>query len=336
MKQKIDYSFLDTATIGENRTIKETLNNVLKTAQEAENLGYSRFWLAEHHNMANIASSATSVLIGYVAQGTSKIRVGSGGIMLPNHSSLVIAEQFGTLEALYPGRIDLGLGRAPGTDQLTAMALRRNTTLHPNGFMDQIKELESFFKNTDPSTTVRAFPGEGAKIDTWILGSSTDSAYLAAELGLPYAFASHFAPNQLQLAAKIYRKNFKPSEYLKKPYFIACVNAILADDSDQANILATSFYKMFLGIIRNDRNPLQEPAFSMQGIWSESERDYVLDMTACSFIGSKEELLPEVQRFCDILEIDELMIHSPIYDIEAKQQSITLFSELMQNVEKNF
>lgn len=335
MKQKIGYSFLDTATIGENRTIKETLNNVLVTAQEAERLGYTRFWLAEHHNMANIASSATSVLIGYVAQGTSTIRVGSGGIMLPNHASLVIAEQFGTLEALYPGRIDLGLGRAPGTDQLTAMALRRNTTLIPSGFIDQIKELEGFFQNTDENAKVRAFPGEGAKVDMWILGSSTDSAYLAAELGLPYAFASHFAPNQLQLAAKIYRKNFKPSTYLDKPYFLACVNAIVASDDDQANRLATSFYRMFLGIIRNDRKPLQEPILSMQGIWSEVEREYVLDMTTCSFIGTKEELLPEVQRFCDILEIDELMINSPIYDPTAKKHSMTLFSELMLNVEKN-
>ncbi len=334
MKEPIPYSFLDLAIVGEDKSFKETLNNVLYTAQKAEVLGYTRFWLAEHHNMPHIASSATSVLIGYVAQGTNTIRVGSGGVMLPNHSSLVIAEQFGTLESLYPNRIDLGLGRAPGTDQLTAQALRRYTSFGPNDFTNQIKELEQFFQHNSDDVRVRAFPGEGANIPMWILGSSTDSAYLAAELGLPYAFASHFAPNQLQLAASIYRKNFKPSTYLDKPYFMACVNAIVSEQEGEAEFLATSFYRMFLGIIRNDRKALQKPIPSMQGQWNDQERDYVLGMTSCSFIGTKEELIPEVQRFCDVLEVDEVMVTSPIYDYDKRNQSLSLFSELMKDVKR--
>ncbi|MHC5362597.1 LLM class flavin-dependent oxidoreductase [Myroides sp. LJL110] len=331
-EKKISFSFLDLAIIGDGKTTQETLNNVLLTAQMAENLGYRRFWLAEHHNMENIASSATAVLIGYVAQGTRSIRVGSGGIMLPNHSSLVVAEQFGTLETLYPDRIDLGLGRAPGTDQLTAMALRRNTSFDPRDFPRQIQELRQYFSVNDSSVPVRAFPGEGTNVKMWILGSSIDSAYLAAELGLPYAFASHFAPNQIQQAGSIYRKNFKKSEFLDRPYFMPCVNAILADTQQEADYLATSFYRMFLGIIRNDRKPLQRPIGSMEGLWNDTEKEYVHNMTACSFIGTKQELVSDVKRFCDVLEVDELMVTSPIYDYRARQKSITLFAELMKEL----
>lgn len=329
---KIKYSFLDLAIIGKDRTTKQTLNNVLATAQKAEEYNYNRFWLAEHHNMPHIASSATSVLIGYVAEGTSKIRVGSGGIMLPNHPPLVIAEQFGTLEALYPSRIDLGLGRAPGTDQLTAMALRRNNQTLVNFFPEQIKELQHFFSATNEFEKVRAYPGQGQDVPLWILGSSTDSAYLAAEMGLPYAFASHFAPDQLQLAGSIYKKNFKPSTRLEHPYFMPCINLILADTEEEANKLATSFYRMFLGIIRNDRQPMLPPVESMNGIWSVQEEAAVYNMTACSFIGTKETMKAEVQRFCDVLEVDELMITIPIYDYEKRKYSIQLFSELMNEL----
>ncbi|MTG99354.1 MULTISPECIES: LLM class flavin-dependent oxidoreductase [Myroides] len=326
--KNIPYSFLDLAILGKNRTMTETLHSLLNTAQYADALKYNRFWLAEHHNMPHIASSATSVLIGYVASGTQNIRVGSGGIMLPNHPPLVIAEQFGTLESLYPGRIDLGLGRAPGTDQLTAMALRRNDTLSANFFPKQIDELRQFFSLDNSNAKVRAFPGEGAQVPLWILGSSTDSAYLAAELGLPYAFASHFAPNQIQLAASIYRKNFKASECLEDPYFMPCVNAILADSSEKAEYLATSFYRMFLGIIRNDREPMQPPIDTMNGLWSVQEEEYVYNMTSCSFIGKKEDLRPEVERFCQVLEVDEIMITTPIYDCNDRLHSMKLFSEL--------
>lgn len=336
MKQnnkEIKYSFLDLAIIGKDKTTKETLNNVLVTAQKAEEYNFNRFWLAEHHNMPNIASSATSVLIGYVANGTATIKVGSGGIMLPNHPSLVIAEQFGTLEALYPNRIDLGLGRAPGTDQLTAMALRRNNQALVNFFPEQIKELQQFFSTSNQEAKVRAFPGEGQNVPLWILGSSTDSAYLAAEKGLPYAFASHFAPDQLQLAASIYKKNFKPSAQLAEPYFMACVNLILADTEEEAEKLATSFYRMFLGIIRNERQPMSPPLDSMKGVWSVQEEAAVYNMTACSFIGAAETMKTEIQRFCDVLEVDELMITTPIYDYEKRIYSMKLFSTLMNNVE---
>lgn len=332
MNKNIAYSFLDLAVIGADKSTKETLNNVLHTAQHAEQLNYTRFWLAEHHNMPHIASSATSVLIGYVAGGTTKIRVGSGGIMLPNHPPLVIAEQFGTLESLYPNRIDLGLGRAPGTDQLTAMALRRNDTMSANFFPQQIQELKTYFSATNAEAKVRAFPGEGLDIPFWILGSSTDSAYLAAELGLPYAFASHFAPDQIQMAGKIYRTNFKPSTQLDKPCFMPCVNAILTDSTHEAEKLATSFYRMFLGIIRNDRKPLQPPIESMQGIWTVQEEAAVYNMTACSFIGTKEEMLPELKRFCEVLEVDELMITTPIYDYDKRQYSMKLFADVMEDL----
>ena len=335
MKKNRTYSFLDLAVIGAEKSTKETLNNVLVTAQYAEQLNYTRFWLAEHHNMPHIASSATSVLIGYVAGGTEKIRVGSGGIMLPNHPPLVIAEQFGTLESLYPNRIDLGLGRAPGTDQLTAMALRRNDIQSANFFPQQIQELKTFFSETNAEAKVRAFPGEGLDIPFWILGSSTESAYLAAELGLPYAFASHFAPDQIQMAGKIYRNNFKPSAQLEQPYFMPCVNVILADSTYEAEKLATSFYRMFLGIIRNDRKPLQPPIESMQGVWTVQEEAAVYNMTACSFIGTKEEMLPELNRFCEVLEVDELMITTPIYDYEQRKYSMKLFAEMMQDLEQS-
>lgn len=324
----IPISLLDLAIIGEARTTKDTLSHTLEFAQRAERLNYKRLWLAEHHNMPHIASSATSVLIGYVAGNTDSIKVGSGGIMLPNHPPLVIAEQFGTLETLYPGRIDLGLGRAPGTDQLTAMALRRNNTMAANYFPQQIEELQRYFSKENANAKVRAFPGEGLDIPIWVLGSSTDSAFLAAELGLPYSFASHFAPEQLQIAGKIYREKFKPSNQLAKPYFMPCVNAILAKSDEEAQELATSLYKMFLGLIRNDRKPMQSPSKSMDGLWNEHEAAMVYQKTACSFIGSPGTLKVEFQRFCDILEVDELMVTMPIYDFEARFTSLELLREV--------
>jgi luciferase family oxidoreductase group 1 len=242
-------SVLDLATVLEGQTPADAFHNSLRLAQHVEKLGYKRFWMAEHHSMISVASSATAVLLGYIAGGTKTIRVGSGGVMLPNHAPLVVAEQFGTLESLYPGRIDLGLGRAPGTDQITARALRRDHVAAAHEFPEQIQELQHYL-SADNTGPVRAVPGEGLDIPIWILGSSTDSAYLAAAMGLPYAFASHFAPAQLHTALKIYRQQFKPSEYLDKPYTMACVNVIAADTDAEANRLATSFYQMFLGVIR--------------------------------------------------------------------------------------
>jgi luciferase family oxidoreductase group 1 len=235
--QDIPFSVLDLAPITQGNTAATTFKNSLALAQSVDALGYKRYWLAEHHNMASVASSATAVLIGHIAGGTTTIRVGSGGIMLPNHAPLVVAEQFGTLASLYPGRIDLGLGRAPGTDQLTAMALRRNRMETAQDFPEDVQALQQYFSADNKSAKVRAIPGEGLDIPIWILGSSTDSARLAAMLGLPYAFASHFAPTQFLTAIDIYRKNFRPSQYLDKPYVMACVNVIAADTTEEAQYL---------------------------------------------------------------------------------------------------
>ncbi len=226
--KNIPFSVLDLATVIEGKTPADTFKNSLDLAQHAENWGYTRYWLAEHHNMISVASSATSVVIGYIAGGTKKIRVGSGGIMLPNHSPLVIAEQFGTLASLYPHRIDMGLGRAPGTDQLTAMAIRGERFNAANDFPQDVLRLQAYLSSDNSTSSVRAIPGEGLDIPIWILGSSTDSARLAAALGLPYAFASHFAPAQFLSAINIYRQNFKPSAHLKAPYVLACVNVVAA------------------------------------------------------------------------------------------------------------
>ena len=249
-------SVLDLAIVRDAGTTSETFKNSLDLAQHAEKWGYNRFWLAEHHNMEGIASSATSILIGHIAAGTSTLRVGSGGIMLPNHAPLIIAEQFGTLATLFPRRIDLGLGRAPGTDQFTAAALRRDD-LAAMEFPKNVQELQLYLSASNKNGRVRSIPGEGLDIPIWILGSSTESAYLAAAFGLPYAFASHFAPAQLNTAVAIYRNNFKASKQLKEPYVIACINVISADSNEEAAKIATSFKKLFLGIITGKRQQLK-------------------------------------------------------------------------------
>ena len=281
----IPLSVLDLAPILEGSNATETFKNSLSLARKVEELGYHRYWLAEHHNMESIASAATAVLIGHIAGGTSNIRVGSGGIMLPNHSPLVIAEQFGTLGSLYPGRIDLGLGRAPGTDQLTAMALRRNHMETAMDFPENVMDLMRYFSPDNRTAKVRAIPGEGVDIPMWILGSSTDSAKLAAMLGLPYAFATHFAPTHFRAAVQIYRANFRQSQYLDAPYVMACVNVIAADTDEQANKLATSFYQLAINIIRGKSQPLKPPVDTMDGIWTEYEEATVKQMMAYTFIG---------------------------------------------------
>lgn len=322
-------SVLELATVVENGTMATAIEGAVAVAQQAEALGYKRLWLAEHHNMQYIASSATSVLIGHVAGKTRDIRVGSGGIMLPNHSPLVIAEQFGTLETLYPGRIDLGLGRAPGTDQLTARALRKlNMTVEYN-FHAAIKELQTYFSADNRDAKVRAFPGEGLDIPLWILGSSTDSAYLAAELGLPYAFASHFAPAQLRMAIDIYRRNFKPSAVLSAPYVLACVNVIAADTDEEATFLSTSLYRLFLGIITDARQPLQPPGALPATFDHPDVQRMVGNMMACTFVGSKATLRNDLSAFIAETGIDELMVASHIYDREAKLKSYALVKEAL-------
>lgn len=333
LKQKrVQLSVLELATVIEGGSAAQAIQGTVEVAQLAEKIGYTRIWLAEHHNMEHIASSATAVLIGQVASHTESIRVGSGGVMLPNHSPLVVAEQFGTLETLYPGRIDLGLGRAPGTDQLTAMALRRGNMTSPHQFPDDIKALQSYFGNTDPSAKVRAFPGEGLDIPLWILGSSTDSAFLAAQLGLPYAFATHFAPRMFESAVKIYRDNFRPSAQLEKPYVIACVNAIAADNDEEAEHLATSLFRMFMGIITNTRSPLMPPGPLPPLFYVPEVQQAVNSMVAYTFTGSKESIKDSLGEFIAHYDLDELMITSHIYDQEAKLHSFAVIKEALADI----
>ena len=329
LNNKIPVSILDLAPVIEGTTPEDTFRNSLQLAQHAEELGYNRYWLSEHHNMISVASSATAVLIGFIAGGTKAIRVGSGGIMLPNHSSLAVAEQFGTLASLYPGRIDLGIGRAPGTDGLTAMVLRRSNNLGAEGFPQQLQELNMYFSTENSASKVRAIPGEGLEIPMWLLGSSTDSAFLAAALGMPYAFAGHFAPQQMAAAFSIYRKNFKPLATLSQPYMMACVNVIAADTDEEAEYLATSAYQAFLGIIRNKRELLQPPVRNMDAIWNEYEEAHVKAMLSSSFIGSAATVEEAIGEFVAQTGINELMANAHIFDPAAKLHSYELLAEVM-------
>jgi len=327
--QSIKFSALDLSVVTEGGNFNTAIQRTADVALHIEQLGYERLWLAEHHNMEHIASSATAVLIGHIAGKTSTLRVGSGGIMLPNHAPLAVAEQFGTLETLYPGRIDLGLGRAPGTDQATAMALRKNfSSQYHYDFAQNITELKGYFDNTDPRARVRAFPGEGSRVPLWILGSSTDSAYLAAAMGLPYAFAAHFAPAQLMQAIAIYRQRFVPSDNLAEPYIMPCVNVIAADTDARAQQLATSVYRMYMGIVTGERKPLQAPVDSMEGLWDLQTQAAVAHMTQCTFVGSPDTLRKKLSAFLEATSASELMINSNIYDIEDRLHSFTLTRQL--------
>jgi luciferase family oxidoreductase group 1 len=326
----IPLSVLDLAPILEGQTPVDTFKNSLLLARSVEQLGYKRYWLAEHHNMASVASSATVVLIGYIAGGTSTIRVGSGGIMLPNHAPLVVAEQFGTLASLYPGRIDMGLGRAPGTDQVTAMALRRGS--RAQDFLSEIRELQMYLSKENINNRVRAIPGEGVDIPMWILGSSTDSAMLAAALGLPYAFASHFAPAQFEAALALYRHNFRPSVQLEAPYVMAGINVVAAETDAEADRLATSYYRLVQGIITGMRKPLQPPVASLEGLMTEYEAAAVQQMTTYAFTGGRDKIKKNLQSFVDATGIDELMVVSHIYDQQARRDSYRILKELCSAV----
>lgn len=326
---QLPLSVLELATVIEGGNAATAIAGTVEVAQHAEKLGFERIWLAEHHNMEHIASSATAVLIGHVASHTQRIRVGSGGVMLPNHSPLVIAEQFGTLETLYPGRVDLGLGRAPGTDQVTAMALRRGNMQTAYNFPSDIQELQRYFSNTDPQAKVRAFPGEGLAIPLWVLGSSTDSAHLAAKLGLPYAFAMHFAPTQFEAARQIYKQNFQPSQQLDKPYFIACVNVMAADTDEEAEWLATSLYKMFLGLLTNTRGPLSPPGPMPSFFYNPEVQQAVQNMISGTFTGNPHSLREKLSVFVAKHGIDELMVTSHIFDQKAKLRSFSLLKEAL-------
>lgn len=332
MSKQIPLSILDLAVISQGSSASETLLKTKELAQTADDLGFNRIWFAEHHNMQHIASSATVILIGYIAENTKNIRVGSGGIMLPNHAPLIIAEQFGTLETLYPNRIDLGLGRAPGTDGLTAQAIRKDFYQESQQFPKNISELQSYLSKENSTSQVRAFPGEGLEIPIWILGSSLDSAALAAAYGLPYAFAGHFAPKLMVEAFEFYRENFEPSEQLLKPKTMACVNFIGAETQEEAEVLSTSLYQMFLGLVSNNRKPLQPPVKNMNGLMSENEAFHVNQMTACTFVGEKSNLIKEMKKFLDYTQVDELMITSPIYNHQDKLKSLKIAKEVVDAI----
>ena len=324
----VPFSVLDLAFITQGATPADALHHSLDLAQHAERWGYRRFWLAEHHNMAGIASAATSVVIGYVAGGTKTIRVGSGGIMLPNHSPIVIAEQFGTLESLYPGRIDLGLGRAPGTDYHTLRALRRDAANTEN-FPRDVRELQAFLGPLSPGQTVRAIPGAGLNVPIWILGSSLFGAQLAAELGLPYAFASHFAPDALMKALQTYRNQFKPSAQLDRPYAMVGVNVIAAETDCEAQRLFTSVQQAFTNAVRGTRRQLQPPVEDIDSHWSPIEKVQASAMLACSFVGSPDTVRRGLERFVEQTRADELMVASAIYDHSARLRSYEILAGIM-------
>lgn len=328
----ISFSVLDLAFVREGGSPAESFRNMLDLARHAEGLGYKRFWIAEHHNMPSVASSATGVLIGYVAGGTSTIRVGSGGIMLPNHAPLVVAEQFGTLATLYPDRVDLGLGRAPGTDPLTARALRRNLGAESaDTFPQDVQELQSYFRS-DERQPVQAMPGSGLNVPIWILGSSLFSAHLAAQLGLPYAFASHFAPQYLVRALELYREEFQPSADLAQPYAMVALNVIAAENDDAAARLFSSLQQAFLDMQRGHRRPLQPPIDDLTEMWSAMEQIGVENVLSGSVVGSPDKVGRGLQRFLDMTNANEIMVSAPIYDHAARLKSYEIVMDVSRSV----
>jgi luciferase family oxidoreductase group 1 len=325
----VPVSVLDLSPIVEGSDAAQALRNTLDLARHVEEWGYRRYWLAEHHNMDGVASSATAVLVGHVAGGTKTMRVGSGGVMLPNHAPLVVAEQFGTLATLYPGRIDLGLGRAPGTDGLTMRALRRHLdTADEEDFLHDVQELQAYLDDPQPDQRVRAVPGMGTKVPIWLLGSSLYSAQAAALLGLPFAFASHFAPAMLLPALQAYRARFTPSSTLARPHAMVGVNVICADSDAQAGFQATSLYLRFLGMHRGRRGPLPRPVASMDGLWTDAERAGVEQMLAVSAIGAPETVRARLQHIIAATAADELIVATAVHEHEARLRSYELLASL--------
>jgi luciferase family oxidoreductase group 1 len=323
------FSVLDLAPVPQGSTPADALRNTRDLAQHAERWGYRRYWLAEHHNMVGIASAATAVVIGYVAAGTSTIRVGAGGIMLPNHSPLVIAEQFGTLESLYPGRIDLGLGRAPGTDQRTLLALRRDPDA-ADTFPHDVVELQALLGPLQPGQVVQAVPGTGLNVPIWILGSSLFGAQLAAMLSLPFAFASHFAPAALYDALRVYRERFRPSAQLERPYAMVGANVIAAGTDKEARQLFTSVQQQFANRFRGARGQLPPPIEDIETYWSAAEKEQASAMLACSFVGSGETVAQGLNRFIHETGADEVMVASAIFDHSARLRSYDILADVIR------
>lgn len=328
----MNYSFLDLVYVKEQKSVQDAFAELKVTAQKADDLGFTRYWLAEHHNMEGVASNATSVLIGFVAAHTHKIRIGSGGVMLPNHSPLAISEQFGTLAQMYPKRIDLGLGRAPGTDGLTAQHMNEHFMKNVQEFPKNVSLIQDFFSVENEDAKVRAYVAEGTGVPLYILGSSTESAVLASAYGLPYAFASHFAPQQLGAAFQFYTREFNPSENLEKPYKIACVNVIIGENREDARYHASTFYKMFLGLIRNQRSKMKKPDMAFYDDWTINEEAHLSQMTAGSFIGDEETVARDLYAFIQRYKVDEVMMSCPIYSLEKRLFSMEKFASIMSKL----
>jgi luciferase family oxidoreductase group 1 len=328
----IPFSILDLSPIPQGATASDALRNSLDLAQHAEKWGYKRFWLAEHHNMPGIASAATSIVIAHIAGGTKTIRVGSGGIMLPNHSPLVIAEQFGTLASLFPGRIDLGLGRAPGTDQSTARALRRDVAASADRFPEDVLELQHYFEEAEPGQKIRAIPGTGLRVPIWLLGSSLFSAQLAAQLGLPFAFASHFAPADMMAALRLYRNLFKPSKQLIHPYAMLGINVVAAATGEEARRQFSSVQQSFTYLRRGTPGQIPPPIDNIDSFWSPVEKALASQTLTVSAVGSSETVARVLQKFIDITNSDELMLTAHIYDHKARLDSFERVAALSSSV----
>ncbi len=324
-------SFLDLVPVVEGGTVSDALARAADLAAHAEATGFTRYWVAEHHGMTGIASAATSVVIAHVAAATKSIRVGAGGIMLPNHSPLVIAEQFGTLDALYPGRVDLGLGRAPGSDQRVARAIRRSLDSDPNAFPQDVLELQSYFAN-DGQTGIVATPGAGADVKLWILGSSLYGAQVAAALGLPYAFASHFAPDALDQALAVYRRDFRPSAHLAKPYAMAGFNVFAADTEEEAQLIATSQQQSFVRLRTGNPGQLPPPVRGYRDSLGPQGAAMLDNVLSCSAIGTPATIARGLAAFVERTGVDEVMVTSAIYDQTARKRSLTLTAEAAREV----
>ncbi|OAS82777.1 MULTISPECIES: LLM class flavin-dependent oxidoreductase [Metabacillus] len=326
---QIPVSVLNLAPIREGQGAKAAIEAVVDLAQATEKMGYTRYWIAEHHNTPTLVSSATSILIKHTLEHTDHIRVGSGGIMLPNHSPLVVAEQFGTMAAIYPDRLDLGLGRAPGTDMKTAGALRRSQNDSVYTFPDDVNALLTFFGPEEHQGFVKAYPGVDSNIPIYILGSSTDSAYLAAKLGLPYVFASHFAPRYMEEAILIYRNRFQPSEYLDSPYMMVCLNVIAAETDEEAKFESTTMQQFFLNVVRGSQTPLRPPVESMDHIWSQPEKEMATSMSSVTLMGGKDSIREQLSRFQEKYIVDEIMAVSYIYDPDKQKRSYEILKEVV-------
>ncbi|MBD9653216.1 LLM class flavin-dependent oxidoreductase [Pseudomonas sp. PDM12] len=325
---KLPFSVLDLAPIRDDGSAQQALHNSLALARHVESLDFNRFWVAEHHNMDGIASSATAVLLGYLAAGTSRIRLGSGGVMLPNHAPLVVAEQFGTLATLYPGRIELGLGRAPGADQFTAHALRRERSGSADDFPQDVAELQRYLGPRKPDQRVIAVPGTGTNVPIWLLGSSLFSAQLAGERGLPYAFASHFAPRYVHEAIRVYRNAFTPSDVLEKPYVMLGVPLLAADTDEQAQRLATSAYQRILSLIRGQSLVQRPPVESMEGLWLPHERDAVGSFLGMAVIGGPQKIRARLEVLLEQTGADELIFTCDHYDFADRLHAFDILASL--------